>query len=86
MGVLDRVLLLLLMSPFLLVAFGVAMNVLEEARHHSNTAKRVALKLAALGVASLALGFTFFIVTDDDGHWCTKEYRNDPGCMHHGGE
>jgi uncharacterized membrane protein len=86
MGVLDRFLLLLLMSPFVLVAFGVAMNALEEARHQSNTAKRVALKLAALGIASLALGFTFLIVTDDDAHWCTETNRDDPGCMHHGGE
>jgi uncharacterized membrane protein len=86
MGVLDRFLLLLLMSPFVLVAFGVAMNALEEARHQSNTAKKVALKLAALGIASLALGFTFFIVTDDDAHWCTEANRDDPGCKHHGGE
>jgi hypothetical protein len=86
MGVLDRLLLLLLLSPMLLVGFVVAMNALEEARHQSNTAKKAALRLAALTVASLALGFTFFIVRDSDAHWCTEANRDDPGCMHHGGE
>lgn len=86
MGVRDRVLLLLLLSPLLLVGVGVAMNALEEARHQSNNAKKIALRVGPLAAVSVALGLTFLIVTDSDAHWCTKANRDDPGCMLHGGE
>jgi hypothetical protein len=86
MGLLDRVLLLFLLSPMLLVGFGVGMYAFESARQQSTTLKKVPLMLAALAVASLALGLTFFIVTDSDAQWCTKANRDDPDCKLHGGE
>jgi hypothetical protein len=85
MGVRDRVLLLLLLTPFLLTGFGVVMDNLESARHQSNTTKKVALRLGALAVAVLFLGFTAYLVLGTgDARWCTD--ATDPGCMHHGGE
>ena len=86
MGPPGRIVLLLLLSPMLLVGLVVTLNVLEEARQQSNRGKKIALNLGALAVAAVALGLTFLIVTDDDAHWCTKANRDDPTCMHHGGE
>ena len=86
MGLLDRVLLLLLLSPMLLTAYMVAREALESAHHQSTTAKKAARRLAALTIAALALGFSLYLVIGGGGHWCTEANRDDPGCMHHGGE
>jgi cation transporter-like permease len=85
MGLLDRVLLLLLLSPMLLTAYMVAREALESAHHESTPVKKAARRLAAFAVAALALGFTLYLVIGGGGHWCTEANRDDPGCEHVGG-